>query len=266
MTNHPAGRPLPRILHGSAEPVFGVLPETVLDNLRRPGSENALLWNLIYPLAAPSLSLEALLAVRPLWGTAGVKPEQDDLAPFFWGYSPDGRRLPALDAVLDRIDGPGPRTEIDLFLLGRRNLVVVEAKRASGLGRCARFDRGRCPHAHPAPTDDQACRYWADEPARFDTPLAWDGPPAPDERPACSRHYQLARTLVVGLALASELDRQLNLWLLAPAGGWRRLEPAWLDFANAVRDANLWRRMRVIAWESLGQMPAGVGPKSGQHG
>jgi len=76
------------------EPVFGVLPETVLDNLRRPASENALLWNLIYPLARPSLSLARLLGLPPMWGTPALEREEDALQPFFWGHALSGERLP----------------------------------------------------------------------------------------------------------------------------------------------------------------------------
>jgi hypothetical protein len=256
MASHPAGRPLPRILHGSAEPVFGVLPETVLANLRRPSSENALLWNLIYPRARPSLSLKNLLSLRPMWGTAVLEADDDALTPYFWGFAADGHRLPALAETLEAVDGAGPSTEVDLYLLGKRNLIVIEAKRGSGLGRCGRYEQGVCPHLNPGSEAEASCRYWDLPAARFDGPLSWTGPPVPGDRPACAVHYQLGRTLLVGRHLAQRLDRRLHLWLLAPSSAWSRLQSSWLDFAGAVRQPELWRRLRVLSWESIAQLPA----------
>jgi hypothetical protein len=108
----------------------------VLDNLRRPASENALVWNLLYPLAKPDISFASLLALRPLWGTPTLESEDDRLEPYFWGYGISGRVLQDLERAVQRVNGPGPRTEVDVLLVGKSNLVLVEAKNRSGLGRC----------------------------------------------------------------------------------------------------------------------------------
>ena len=94
-----------RILAGADEPIFDVLSERVLDNLRRPRSENALVWNLVYPLARPTLSFSHLMGLKPLWGTPGLAVPEDDLQPYFWGYGIAGNRLEPLVEVLEEVDG-----------------------------------------------------------------------------------------------------------------------------------------------------------------
>ena len=47
---------LPRqVISGEDELIFSVLPESVLTNFLNPSSENALLWNVIYRLAQPTI-------------------------------------------------------------------------------------------------------------------------------------------------------------------------------------------------------------------
>jgi len=242
-----------RILEGIEEPIFDALPQRVLDNLRRPASENALVWNLIYPLARPQISLAALLALRPLWGTASIEQEPDSLRPYFWGFDIEGQKLPGLDHALRRISGPGPRTEVDVFLVGERNLILVEAKNRSGLGRCSRYQKGRCPEAQPEELEErQACRYWEAPEARFSDFLEIGPRPVHDgPAPACCMHYQLARTLLVGRELAKRDGKVLHCWMIVPRSRWRTLQPTWQDFCERVGDDALWRRMRVLAWEDV---------------
>ncbi|KPK88484.1 MAG: hypothetical protein AMJ88_18950 [Anaerolineae bacterium SM23_ 63] len=251
-------RPSPRrILFGSDEPIFNALPERVLGNLRSPTSENALLWNLIYPLAQPKISLLNLLRKRPIWGTSSLPETGDEeLIPYFWGYSIDGDRLRLLDVVLEDVDGPGLKTEVDLLLLGEQNLVVVEAKHVGGLGRCARFMNRRCPEIHlQADGHVDGCRYWEDDFAYFGSHLDFGPRPEPGEQsPPCHHHYQLARTLLVGYSLSMRLELQLHLWLIVPRNRWRSFERSWQDFTERVRDDDLWRRLRVIAWEDVREL------------
>jgi hypothetical protein len=222
------------------------------------GSENALLWNLVYPLARPTIPLDHLIRIRPLWGTAlPVDEFRDQLVPYFWGYGTDGERLRGLDDVLDSVDGSGPRTEVDLFLRGSEHLVVAEVKNLAIPGRCARYAGGRCPEIHRDQGDLQsACRYWDVDGARFDDALDFGEKPVPGvEAPPCDRHYQLSRTLLVGLGLAGKLGLALHMWLIAPAGSWPGLERGWLDFAGRVRDESIWRQLRVLAWEEIRALP-----------
>jgi hypothetical protein len=250
-------RPIPRILHGEDEPIFAALPESVLANLRTPRSENALLWNRIYPLAQPTIALGELLKVRPLWGAPTGSSHSDDLRPFFWGYDVAGEKLGSLDDVLLTVDGPGNPTEVDLFLVGAENLVLVEAKHMSTFGRCGRYARARCPEIHRSDRDAQPCRYWAVPDASFATQLnIGDRPTQGFENPACDRHYQLGRTLLVGEALAERLGLRLHIWVFIPGSRWRALERDWLDFTQRVRAERLWRRLRVISWEALRTLKA----------
>jgi hypothetical protein len=238
-----------RILAGSGEKIFEALPARVLENLRKPASENALLWNLIYPLARPRLSLSDLLSLRPLWGTAIAAT--DLLEPYFWGLDLDGRPLEGLAESVRALGGREHTTEVDLFLVGADHLVLVEAKHLSSLGRCGRYARGRCPEVHPA-DDLNPCRYWEVPEARFDAALDFGVRPGQgEERPPCSVHYQLGRTLLLARRLGERLGRVPHLWLITPASRWGRVEPAWIDFADRVRDPEMWRRLRVIAWESV---------------
>ncbi len=251
-------RPRPRILYGVEEPIFSVLPERVLANLYTSASENALLWNLIYPLTKPFISLNTLYSIPPLWGTAELDLPDDDLEPYFWGFNIDGQKLTGLEKVLNNIDGDGPQTEVDLFLLGNSNLLLVEGKHLSGFGRCSRFSKERCPEIHNNDEDpSRVCRYWEPGDQEFRTLLNFGSlPQAGDPSPLCNRHYQLARTLLVGAALADKQHRDLHLWLMVSHTRWRQLERSWLDFANCVIEECLWRRLRVIAWEDIQKLPS----------
>lgn len=264
MTRRASIRPLPgRVMHGAEEPIFDRLPDSVRANLLHPTSENALVWNALYPRLWPGRRLGELMQFRPLWGTPEVHFQDEVVRPYFWGYAVDGERLPGLDDSLEAVDGPGPKTEVDLFLLGESQLVLIEAKHTSQFGRCRRFAAGRCPLAQPSPDPAMdACRYWDVAGARFDQDLHILLPQAGEPRPECHRHYQLARTLRVGRQLAGSSGRSLHLWLLAPQTAWPRgLRSDWLDFADKVTDPDLWRRLRVLSWETLIQLPP-IGDRS----
>lgn len=239
-----------------AEPIFDVLPESVLANFQTPRSENALVWNLIYPLTQPTISFRSLMQIRPLWGVVTQPDFEEGLRPYFWGFDVLGERLPGLDTVLERIDGEGPRTEVDLFLMGQTTLIVIEAKHLSALGRCSRYAAGRCPEIHVGTSDLEAeCRYWALPQATFSRELDFGERPQPEgDSPPCYRHYQLARTILVGRHLSRMLDKVLYLWMMIPRSHWRSLEKTWLDFTERIRDDGLWRRMRVLAWEDVGRI------------
>jgi hypothetical protein len=246
--------PLPRaLLSGEQEGAFDCLPETVIANLRRPHSENARLWNSFHPRPGVPLNLTSLLAIRPLWGQPGGLADEEALEPFFWGYSAAGEALPGLDAALDETDGPTARTEVDLVLLGSSHLIVMEAKNLSTLGRCGRYQRRVCPEVHRSADHwMDCCRYWDVPEARFDRLLDFGARPGPGAfQPPCARHYQLARTLLLGEALARRRSLRLQMWALVPASRWSALEGPWLDFVDRVRDPDLWRRLRVVAWDDL---------------
>ncbi len=233
-----------------------MLPETVLANLHSPQSENALVWNLIYPLAEPTISFKQLMRIRPLWGVV-MQPDLDDaLRPYFWGFDVQGERLPGLDDVLTVVNGQGPQTEVDLFLVGKTTLIVVEAKHLSALGRCSRYSSGRCPEIHFDTSGLEAeCRYWSLADATFSVELDFGERPEPEgDSPPCDRHYQLARTLLVGRRLSQVLGKELHLWMMIPRTHWRSLERTWLDFTERIRDDGLWRRMRVLAWEDVDRL------------
>ena len=243
-----------RVLHGRGEAIFTALPASVRANFLKPRSENALLWNLIYPLCRPNLDLRLLLSIRPLWGTRLPSGQfQDALTPYFWGLDVGGNRLKGLDDALGRVDGPGPRTEIDLLLVGEHHLLAIEAKHTGRFGICSRYQQGRCPEVHTSEErESEPCRYWSDPAARFMEDLLMGPRPEPaGPRPACHRHYQLARTLKVALSLAESLDLEPWVWLILPRRRWRSLEKNWLDFSERVRDSALWRRLRVLEWEAL---------------
>jgi hypothetical protein len=244
--------PLPRaVLAGEDEGAFHHLPETVIANLRRPNSENARLWNTFYPRPGSACRLADLLSITPLWGTRAEDLPNDRLQPYFWGFHPNGERLEGLAEALQEIDGSGPRTEIDLILRGSSTLIVIEAKNLSAFGRCGRHQRRACPEVHLSPERWlEGCRYWGLPEARFDRLLDFGTRPGPGAPPpACARHYQLARTLLVGDALARRNALRLHVWVLLPRERWPALERTWLDFAERVRDPGLWRRLRVVAWE-----------------
>jgi hypothetical protein len=246
-----------RLWGGSGEALFNVLPQTILANFYSPRSENALLWNLIYPRAQPSLSLNALLELHALWGTPSLVPAGDDqLIPYYWGYRLDGSSLEKLEDVLMAIDGPGPKTEIDLILLGDHYLFAVEGKHTSGFGRCARYQSHRCPEVHGAESDEMVCRYWEPGVTRFSDVLELGDRPTPEsDKVPCNIHYQLARTYLIGRVLAEQLDRDFALWVFLPKIRWRALEPGWLDFIERVRDDHAWSWMRVLAWEQIQSLP-----------
>lgn len=278
-------RKLPGVLYGAREPIMHSLPQRVLHDLGRSDTESAQLWNRIYARATPRVEMGDLLALPQLWGPA-LDPVQDSLEPYYWGFNLAGQRLSQLDEALIEQDGePAPMTEVDLFLLGSSELVLVEAKANSGLGRCGRYAHGRCPEIHSEVEADHEvdsgalsmlpgrapqgqpisegrrgpsveCRYWEVKPARFDQWLEFGARPTwSSAAPPCDRHYQLARTLVLGMNLAKRLERRLHLWLLLPDRRWPRLQPTWLDFADRVRSPEVWRRMRVISWEALSDLP-----------
>lgn len=239
-----------RLLAGQGEPIFAALPESVLQNLWNPTSETALLWNLLYPLTQAQLHLEELLRLRPIWGSAMGQVEPDSLTPYFWGFDLAGRAMPGLEQATDRVDGMAPQAEVDLYLLGARNLVLVEAKHLSGPGRCARYAAGRCPEIH-RPWDD-SCRYWEAGPAAFSAALDFGERPTPEApAPPCSRHYQLGRLLLIGLQLAALLERKLHFWLLLPKARWGAIAADWLDFVGRVADRETWNCLRVISWEQI---------------
>ena len=150
-----------------------------------------------------------------LQALAFLAQEEDLLTPYFWGWSIGGERMPALEAASLQVDGGPGQTEADLFLLGEKNLVLVEAKRLSGFGRCSRYLAERCPEIYTAspetsfaesiPLDADAatshgeCRYWVVEGARFEEGLDFGTRPDPGTTsPACSRHYQLGRLFLLG--------------------------------------------------------------------
>lgn len=250
-----------RLLAGQGEAIFERLPESVLQNLWNPASEAALLWNLIYPLAQPRLSLADLLRLTPLWGSPKLDVEPDSLTPYYWGFDFQGRALPGLDQANEQVGESPPAAEVDLFLLGDKNLVLVEAKHLSGLGRCGRYYAGRCPEIHLPETEP--CLYWEPGPAAFNRVVDFGSRPmAESSAPPCSRHYQLGRLLLLGLRLAEQLERRLHLWLLVPQRRWTDVAADWVDFAERVTDREVWRRMRVIAWEHLDSLaPADQIPK-----
>jgi len=241
------------VLSGGDERLFGYLPEEVVRNLRRPGSESALLWEAFYPFAHSGLPLRAFLATRPQWGSQ-VAPERDDLLfPFFWGLDVDGRPMPGLAEAAQVIAGRDDRLEVDLFLRGRTCLIAVEAKVDAEPGRCGRYEAGRCPEVQAL---EGTCRYW-EKGAAFNDSLAFGDRPIRDQvdRPPCARHYQLARTLLMVEYLGRTEGLEPYLCLLLPKSRWPAQREGWQDFAERVRDEGQWRRLRVIAWEDLAALP-----------
>lgn len=249
---------LPRqVLSGHDEPIFSTLPADLLANLRTPRSENALIWNLFYPLARPGMSFERLCGLRPLFGTPAPAEAEDFLIPYFWGWSVKGEKMAGLDEALAEVDGGPGHTEADILLLGKANLVLVEAKRFSGFGRCGRHTAGRCPEVHRGEAQEVGeagvpCRYWSEPAARFDRMLDFGPRPDPSTPiPPCARHYQLARLVLLGAALAERLGRDFHFWVVAPRGEWRRLGSDWRDFVGRIRSDRIWRMARVLAWEDV---------------
>ncbi len=243
-------RPAPRgILDGADEEVFGSLPASILENMRSPDSEGSLLWNLIYPRARPTISLRRLLAARPLWGIP-AEPLDDELTPFYWGFSVEGQRLPSFSESLAAVAGREDLLEIDLLLVGEKHLVVVEAKHQGSPGLCSRYQAGRCPEIHGRLRGP--CRYWEGTPVPFASDLNFGPRPTYEsDRPPCADHYQLARCLLLAREISKRLELQHHLWLLVPAARWPEVRLGWLDFAERVTDDAEWRRLRVLAWESI---------------
>jgi hypothetical protein len=245
-----------RILVGEEEPIFGLLPQQVLANLLRPASETAVVWNLVYPRAKPTLSLAQWMAIPPMAGTPSLQDE-DEMTPFFWGYAINGERLQTLEEATRAVDGDEARTEVDLILMGRRNIVVAEAKNLATLGRCARYQHGRCPEMHLPVEADAVCRYWEGSTSKFTDHLEFGNRPTRGQTaPPCNRHYQLGRVLLVGTAIARILDKQLHLWLITSRRRWPALRGDWGDFTGRLRDDSLWQRSRAFAWEDVATIPA----------
>ncbi len=242
--------PAKGIVAGEREVIFQYLPEEVRLNMLRRGSESAALWNAFYPFAHEGVSLLAWQHLRPLWGSASATGEDDRLIPYFWGLHADGSRLEDLAATASSIGGREDRLEIDLLLLGDRNLVAVEAKVGGEAGRCGRYYAGRCPEVHGG---GGTCRYWEEGAASFDQALDFGVRPTQDQEgpPPCATHYQLARTLLGVEHLARRKSLVPHLALLIPQRRWPALRAGWQDFAERVRDEAQWRRLRVMAWEDL---------------
>jgi hypothetical protein len=188
-----------------------------------------------------------------VWGS-DIDVEDDDLVPYFWGYAVSGDRMPALDETLDEVESIGPQTEIDLFFKGDRSLIIIEAKHLARLGRCSRFQKARCPEVHGSPTEE-SCRYWERPISLFSSVVDFGArPEAETDSPICHRHYQLGRTLLLGIRLAKSLGLIMHFWLFLPRSRWRALERDWIDFADRVRDEEIWKRLRVICLEDLRQI------------
>ncbi|MBN1266033.1 MAG: hypothetical protein JXA25_11100 [Anaerolineales bacterium] len=244
-----------RVFYGQHEPIFQILPDRVRDNFRSPASENALLWNTFYPRRM-ALELSSLYDLVPLWGTK-LQLEPETLQPYFWGVNVDGERLDHLDDVLEVVDGPGQKTEVDLFLSGTTSLIAVEAKNRSGLGRCSRYIQQRCPEIHGDRGGEQACIYWEPEAVPFSSQLDFGLRPQPEcENPPCARYYQLARTLLVVTRLAEVLGVQPYLWLVAAEANWPTLRRDWTNFSEYIMNAELWRSARVLSWKAIRQVPS----------
>ncbi len=255
--NKPEHRPeYRRVFYGQNEPIFRTLSERVIDNFRTPASENAVLWNTFYP-RRQSLELTALIALKPLWGTK-LGLQEDALEPYFWGMNVAGERLPGLDQALEELDGPGQKTEVDLFLLGSQNLIAVEAKNRAAPGRCSRYIHKRCPEIHTTePNGEDRCRYWENPDSCFVQYLEFGARPRPgDDEPLCSHYYQLSRTLLTVMNLARELELQPFLWMVVPDAFWPRMQKEWTAFTELLLSDDQWRGARVLSWKAVMELPA----------
>jgi hypothetical protein len=117
-----------------------------------------------------------------------------------------------------------------------------------------RYTSGKCPEIHEE--GQTVCQYWETGPGYFADQLRFGPRPAQgDLNPPCNLHYQLARTYLIGKALAERLERTFLLWSFVPKTKWRSLERTWLDFSERVEDEQDWRLMRVIAWEKIRKFP-----------
>jgi hypothetical protein len=214
-------------------------------------------WQSFYPFAHVGLSYRSWSSILPLWGSP-LPPEQDDqLVPYFWGLRVDGQPLAGLSDAARAIAGRDDRLEVDLLLAGERTLIAVEAKTDAEPGRCVRYEASRCPEVHGGL---EPCRYW-ESGASFSELMDFGPRPASNDaaRPPCARHYQLARTLLMVQRLGRTSGLQPQLCLILPRRRWPALRPLWLDFAERVRDEELWRCLRVVAWEDLSRLsPTGT--------
>lgn len=256
-TRRAAGAPRPSgVLSGQDEAIFRVLSEEVVRNMRT-GSESAAVWNAFYPFADGGIEAEAWFRLPRLWGTEILEAEADVLTPYFWGFGTDGTSMPGLREAAETIAGREDRLEVDLFLVGAKSLVAVEAKLGSDPGRCGRYEMGRCPEVHVAGVP---CRYWEDGASRFSRLLEFgERPRAEDDlRPPCSTHYQLSRTLLLTQSMAAFRGVAAQVCLLIPRSRWPSLQATWLDFVDRIRDDILWRNLRVIAWEDLDRLRSGT--------
>jgi hypothetical protein len=105
---------------------------------------------------------------------------------------------------------------------------------------------------------EQTCRYWEEKQSKFVNAIRIDSrPQAGTDTPLCSRHYQLSRTLLLGMRMAAKHERIFSLWALVSRKNWRSLELDWLDFSDRVRDSSVWRRMRVLSWDSINASASG---------
>lgn len=230
--------------------------------MRRPGSESAAIWNAFYPFAHSGVDGREWHELPRLWGTDAFDRQDDRLTPFFWGLDVEGLPLDGLAEANEAIAGREDRLEVDLILRGEAHLIAIEAKVDAGPGRCGRYHSGRCPEVHAT---EGACRYWEPGPAAFDPRLEFGSRPVADqlEAPACSLHYQLARSLLLVERLGESQGVLPYLCLLIPRRRWASIRPAWLDFADRVRDEAVWRRMRVLAWEDLEALRGGARASAG---
>ena len=120
----------------------------------------------------------------------------------------------------------------------------------SALGRCSRYSKKFCPEIYDV--NELNCRYWEKDSPSFGDVLGF-GPRPEIEAiiPPCATHYQLARTLLVGLGLARRLTLRPHVWLILPRAKWRTAQVGWMDFVERIQDDTLWNCMRVFAWEDI---------------
>jgi hypothetical protein len=159
-----------------------------------------------------------------------------------------------LAEAAEAIAGREDRLEVDLILRGEKVLVAIEAKTDADLGRCGRYQAGRCPEIHGG---EVPCRYWEGG-VTFTESLDFGALPerGAEETPPCAWHYQLARTLLMAQRLSQTSGLIPHICLLVPRRRWPALRGSWEDFAERVRDEDQWRRLRVVAWEDLRLLPS----------
>lgn len=239
------------------EPFF---PKRTKKKLQSAHGEDVRTWNTIYGRWALRSRLADLGLVQSLDG-APPATISGAIAPYFWGFHPGGGRLGGLDETLAAMEnyrdgrGEGQKTEFDVLLVGREDLVCIEAKNEAEFGRCSRYDGKECPELHLTGRKRDYCQYWhADRPASIPDLLTFGDRPtaAPDAaEPLCARHYQLMRNLVVGQALADRLCLRLHAWAVIQAGSWNHCGGRWSEFKASVRNLELHARLRIVTWEAL---------------